>query len=289
MNYILSADWHIRATAPRIRKDEYAMIEFKKIDWILKLATKHKADIIVAGDIFDAPRCPYWLLIMYIELFKQFKHRIYVVPGQHDLHFHNPDLANTPLGALISADVVEIPNNQEIRGVGWEEEMPKENCEILIIHTPVTPDKPPFFMEDAISAKDMMEELHEYHNLIVTGDYHVSHCHISEDCILCNPGPIMRASKDKINFQPRVYLYTNGSIEMKEIPIEKDVFDNEALLEDDRKEYSQELKELISSFDSKQDYVQFWDVLQDVIKISGVTKDVQNILNIVKEKVNGYS
>jgi len=288
MKIVATADWHIRAKNPRIRNDEYAMTQYRKIKWILDLAEKKGADVAVAGDIFDAPRCPYWLLVMYIDLFKRFHKKIYVVPGQHDLHFHNPDLANTPLGALLSAKIVEIPNNKGVRGVGWEEELPEKGSHVLLWHFPVTPEEPPFFMEDAVSAEDMMDQLESKgYGLIITGDYHVAHCTLSEHCILVNPGPIMRSSKDKIDYIPKVFFYDNGMIEEYEIPIEKDVFDLEKLEQDDRKEFSDDLKELIESFSEETKFLNYWEVVQNVAKKAKTSKDATIVLKQVEESYNG--
>ena len=288
MKYVLSADWHIRASAPRIRKDDYTETQFNKVEWILNLAEDHDADVIVAGDIFDSPRCPFWLLNKYMTLFGNFKGTIYAIPGQHDLHFHNPDLENTPLGALINAGVVHIPNNNNIWGVGWGEGIPETWSEILVMHTPVTPDKPPFFMEDAISADEAINKWGHLADLIVTGDYHVPHLTLSADTALCNPGPIMRASKDKMGFEPRVYLYDEGEITTIKIPIKEDVFDEKALRDDDFKEQSDALKELIQSFDGDRNTgMDFWEILDKVALSMGVSVGAKRILDLAKEENRG--
>jgi len=286
--YILTADLHIRATAPRIRKDDYAETQFNKVSSILAIAEEHDADIIVAGDIFDAPRCPYWLLNKYMNLFGNFRGIIWTIPGQHDLHFHNPDLENTPLGALLNAGVVYLPADRDIFGVGWKGEMPDTWTKVLVMHTPVTPNKPPFFIEDAISAHEAIDRWGDRAELIVTGDYHVPHLTISKNTILCNPGPLMRASKDKMEYEPRVYLYDDGGMTAIKIPVSEDVFDDQELDKDDFKEQSEALKELIKSFgQGTGTEVDFWEVLDKIAFAVEASSGAKRVLEIAKEANRG--
>lgn len=287
MKYVFTSDWHIRSTVPRIRKDDYPETQFKKAEWILNFAEEKNADVVIAGDITHGPRCPFWLLNRYIKLFIGFKNNIFVIPGQHDVHNHLPDVSNTPLGVLYQSGAVLFPDDDDIRGIGWEGKMPDKWSEILAIHECITPDTPPFYLKDAISAEDAIEKYGHITDVIVSGDYHQHHVTITEDKILCNPGPIMRASKDKMNYDPCVFLYDDGMIEMIPIPNEKDVFDEEALKDDERKEYSDELKELVEALTMKGDVVDFIKAMEAVAKAMEVSKGAQKVLNQIKENFNG--
>jgi DNA repair exonuclease SbcCD nuclease subunit len=298
MKFICSADWHIRASNPRIRTDDYTNVQLNKIAMILDIAKENDANVIVAGDVFDGPRCPFSLLNRYMDLFSDYKNlgvTIFAVAGQHDLHFHNPDLDNTPLGTFVKSGLITIPRTERIFGVGWGEKIEDAfGSKVLIHHFPVCPDKPPFFMDDAISAEDMLNKIKKTGcELMVTGDYHYGH-YISDfrrNCTLINPGPIMRASKDKMDYVPKVYLYSSEgrlpTIKEINIPVEKDCFDFDIIDNDTKKELSDELKELVGAFSAGKESQKFWDVVDLVLKSAKCHPEVKEIIMEIKEGQNG--
>lgn len=287
MRFVCTADWHIRTTPPRIRKDDYQQALLRKISQILDIAEENAADVLVAGDLFDRPSCSYSMLNALIGLFSGTQNYVHAIPGQHDLHFHNPDLANTPFGTLVAAKSI-LYKEDWLVGVGWGEEIPDEEAEVLLIHRPITPENPPFFMEDAVSAKEFVERYGKQFPLIVSGDYHVRHHLITEDTILVNPGPIMRASKDKMDYRPSVYLVDTESREVETIylDVEKDVWNEDALKQDEKKELSEELKALIEKTGEGIVFGRFWDVVEDVLKAAESPKEVIDVIKEIQETID---
>jgi len=249
MKKIYSADWHITFKKPRIRTDDYTYVQYDKIKFICELANKHNARLIVAGDIFDKPYCPIPWLYAYMVLFQSVKNGVYVVYGQHDLHFHNPNLGRTPIGILLAAGAVKHAG-QIMDVCNFGEVLPEQHHTHLCIHAPITQYEPPFFMEDAVSAADFLQENPEW-QYVVSGDFHEQHVTEVEGRILFNPGPIMRADKGKMQMQPKVILHddTNNEWEWIEIPIKQNIFDIDKLDADDRKDYKDRIREFANNID----------------------------------------
>ncbi len=286
MKYIYSADWHLAFKKPRIRTDDYSITQYEKAKWICQLANKKEACLVIAGDIFDKPSCPIPWLHAYISLFNTVKRKVFVIYGQHDIHFHNPDLSRTPLGVLLASGSVR--NADEIYDVcNFGENIPlKSRSTHLCIHAPITKYAPPFFMEDAVSASEFLEKHTEW-KYIVSGDYHEQHVTELDGRILFNPGPITRPSKDKINFIPAVIFHdTRRDWEWIKIPCKKDVFNLDMMDKDDRTDYKQKFREFAGSIDSGSVKQNFHENLKLVINKSGVKEEALEIIDKVMEKVN---
>lgn len=227
--YILSADWHIRATRPQFRVDEYDEAILKKIEFIVKTANKYDANVIVAGDLVHNIRVGTRIINRLIKILKNMHRRVYAVPGQHDMENHAEDMIPSPYLTLAEAGVIidlssfDIVEN--IVGVPWKGEIkvdPKKinDKTILVVHHAVTPKEPPFFLQNsALSAKEMMDSCSEF-NFIVCGDYHAPHrAKNKRGQILVNCGCISRANKDQYDFQPCIYYLDTENKKFKEIPI----------------------------------------------------------------------
>jgi len=284
MKWIYTADWHIRFNKPRVRTDNYSETQFNKIKWICELANKENASIIVAGDIFDKPVCPIEWQYRYISLFKSVKRSIYTIYGQHDLHFHNPNINKTPYGILVIAEAIK-EFGKLMDACNFGEEVPKCKSTHLCIHAPITKDKPPFFMEDAVSAKDFLKKHLEW-NYIVSGDFHEQHVTTVNGRILFNPGPIMRTAKDKVDFEPKVVFHDTETDQWEwvNIPIETDVFDFDLMDKDDKTEYKDKLREYAGNIDAgstKQNFRENVKVVIDKVKPKDPTLEI--IDNVLEE------
>lgn len=288
MKYIYSADWHIRFKNPRIRTDEYADTQYKKIAWICALANSSGASILVAGDIFDRPVCPIPWLHRYIQLFKSVEEGVYVIYGQHDIHFHNSALDRTPYGILLAAGAVKDAS-QIMDTVNFGEMIPdKPNTEHLCVHIPITRYEPPFFMEDAVSADQFMHENQGW-KYIVSGDFHEQHVTKQDENnhVLFNPGPIMRADKSKMNFQPKVILHDTETelYEWIDIPIDQDVFDLDVADADSRTNYKDKMREFAGSLDVEGEKPNFMDNIREVIAKRKPNKATLKIIDSVMEEI----
>jgi len=290
MRIIATGDWHIRGKGPRIRKDDYAEVQFNKIKWIRNLANELDATIMVAGDVFDKPYCSLYWLNRYIFLLKTVENGVGGIFGQHDIFYHNPVLDKTPYNTLLAAGAIQEnpPNDYDYK---WEcisfGQEPKEGGDCLLIHFPVTAKEPPFFMPDALSAKQFMNKYPGY-KLIVSGDYHDHHITKYKDRLLINPGPIMRSAKDKMNYKPSVTFVDTDTLEYKVyyIPIEEDVFDLDKIDKDDMSSYKQDVKELAQSIKFQTQGKEYEEVLQIVIEEAKADKVTRKIISDIMEKVH---
>lgn len=286
MEYLLSADWHISANKPRIRKDDTVTVQYEKIKWICNLANSLNVPLIVAGDITDKPTLPIVWLNYYIYLLKTVRKGVYVVFGQHDIFYHNPDLKKTALGLLLAAGAVKFVS--ELDGwdsVGWEETVPQMNKR-LCIHHPITPLEPPFFMKEAISAKEFLQ-IFDY-KVVVSGDYHVPHITRSDKGqILINPGPILRSSKDKMDYAPTVVYLNDATMETETfaVPIDGDVFDLTVADKDDIISYREDIRELANHIKFDATGKKYSEVLDYVVKEDNPSKEVKTLISEIMETV----
>ena len=65
MKFICTDDWHIRNSTPRHRVDNFTETQMNKIAFIIELALKRNAWILIAGDIFNSAKEPYKLIWEY--------------------------------------------------------------------------------------------------------------------------------------------------------------------------------------------------------------------------------
>lgn len=235
--FIVCADLHIDSRCPRYRKDNYWETVQEKLLWIVATANDRNARLIIAGDIFDSSKCTQKVVNTVIAIFKEAKYVPYVVAGQHDLKFHT-DIEETPFFTLISAGVVRLIEGayEEFTGVGFGQEVPEKHTKFLIIHKSITPDEPPFFLPDAISAVDAFSKYAGY-TYIVAGDYHVPFVKqkksVRMNRYIINCGTMMRNTKDMKNYIPKIFeidtdANTVSEIEVPHEPFET-VFDTEAI------------------------------------------------------------
>lgn len=227
--FILSADWHIRSSRPQYRVDDYAETILRKAEFIVDTANKYKANLIIAGDIFHNIRVGIRTVNRVLRILKKMERDVYCVPGQHDMENHGADLTPTPYQTLIEAGVIinlGVDPVDNIYGAGWEQELgdfvETDKETILVIHHSITPEEPPFFLENsAMSAKDIMEKCPEF-KFIVSGDYHVPHITKGKNQIVFNCGCIGRSDKNQIDFEPVIYVLdtADGKHKKIKIPIE---------------------------------------------------------------------
>src|SRR4030042_5918323 len=87
---ILTGDWHIRATVPVCRTDDFLAAMWKKVDFILDLSVEHRVPILVAGDVGLKSQWPNWLEEEFIKKHKKTSPAagkltgIYDIPGPQE-------------------------------------------------------------------------------------------------------------------------------------------------------------------------------------------------------------
>jgi DNA repair protein SbcD/Mre11 len=284
MKYILTSDWHVRASNPKYRVDEYSESLFNKIAWIVRLSNKMNIPIIVPGDLFENIRVGIRTINRLIRILKKCKNKIYCVPGQHDKEFHGVDLLPTPYlnlmesGAIVNLGNVKIDN---LYGIGWAEKSSEkyevDDDTVIVMHYCTTPGDPAFFLEEnALSSDDVLRSFSEFRN-IVTGDYHTPHVKISniKGQILVNPGCIGRSKKDQINFKPRVYILDTKSRSVSKIYIpirpSEDVFNIPENVDVIDKEFSEHIEKIIESSKNEENKPSFISTVRNILKVGNFT------------------
>ncbi len=253
MNLLLTGDLHLRKTNPRFRRDDYLYSLTKKLKQIVIIANKYNAVLLIAGDIFDSPNVGYRVLNTVVSTFRKLNNKIYAVPGQHDMLNHRQDMSETPYRSLelalkgkfidITGKSEVIAKNVQVYGASFGLEPNKnpstKGFNILLAHIPVTKGEPPFFLTDALSAKQALR-LYKNYQCIVTGDYHIPHItKLKSKRVLVNVGTIARNTVSQLEYNPHVTLLNTTTLNIKKIKLKvqpaEDVFNLDAALEQKEK------------------------------------------------------
>lgn len=290
MNLIVTSDWHIRASIPENRIDNFLQAQEEKIKFILKKSIEHKAPIIVAGDIGDKPKWENWLLRKYISMFKSHQEKIYVLPGQHDLPDHRLDQLNqSALGVLVASKavvpllrelvisdclIVPFPFGKKIKSYHCSI---KNKKSIAIIHTLVSRTKLWSKQENFISAKNLLKK--NNYDFIISGDNHQSFYECYKDKTLINPGSLMRTTIGQQDHLPRCYLInlTKGSIQKIFIPIKSlDVVFNIEKVKN-KNENDKRIKAFVNSLDCDLEFkIKFKENLKKFFSKNKTNKKIKN-------------
>lgn len=283
-NWICCGDIHMRAVAPRYRIDDYWDTALSKLLWIIEYANNVDARVLIAGDLFDSSKASVGVVTTIASIFKEAKYTPYVVAGQHDLRYHTY-MEQTPIFNLLVSGVIRVISgyHEGIVGVNFDEYIPDDiEADVLLIHKCITEDEPPFFLEDAISAKEMMDKYSNY-KFIISGDYHVPFIRKKDGRVLINCGTMLRNKKDMINYQPVIWHIHGDIVDKINIPIKQDVFDIESIEYDEKHGISidtEKLKELMQSDDTLFDFSSILSKLNKEMISKGITID--------KSKVNQF-
>lgn len=106
--YLVIGDLHWRAENPIGRTDNYQEALAAKLEECWRLASVHNVDAILqTGDLFDSADVAQTTMDDLWDIIERAPAPIYTVPGNHDLHGHNPEtLYRAPLGHLFRRRVV---------------------------------------------------------------------------------------------------------------------------------------------------------------------------------------
>jgi predicted phosphodiesterase len=276
MKVLCMGDVHIRATAPRCRKDDYREAMRKKLEAIrhLQLSNTYPELTLDAGDIFDyAKPSPnlLWFAISHLPV------GLHSVPGNHDLPNHAlTRLSDSGWHLLEKIGILNTPPHPRITYAPWGQDIaPKEGSDILIAHAMVWKKSPPWPNAEGYEARELLKKFPQF-KLIVTGHHHQSFCAKYKGRWLVNPGSLMRSRTDQWDHEPTVYIWdeernTVDPIVLPHLPPEQ-VMDEEHLRRMDEAERRRELsgeklEELVQKLEENQDGyggVSFEDALQRV-------------------------
>lgn len=288
MKLVCTSDWHIRLNNPENRIDDYVNNQIEKVRWILRYCRDQEAVLVIAGDLFDSPNTPRWLVNKYLELFTDYGVDIVACAGQHDQHFHSLELRNTPIGTFYSSGLVQKAWGH-ITAVDWDEEYTPDTNDVLIVHRCVT-EKPNEFIPYSYTASEMMKKYKDK-RFIISGDYHVPHFLQQGNRLLINPGSLMRSGKNQYDYEPCVWVLDtqDGDFGRVYIPIKpaSEVFNLDNMDRvDDKAEVDKRFDDLINSFNDEETKPDYESNLNMVVESYKPTESVVAITSNVMEVCN---
>jgi hypothetical protein len=262
---ILSSDWHLRLDTPLCRTDDYLEAQMRKIKFIKSLSDDHGGiPVIMAGDLFNK----WWIgpakesKEFIADLIKELPW-IIMVPGQHDLPYHNLELLpKSGLAILEAAGIVDILINQlSILGQQPTHRLPGKipiditgfpygvkYCDlktrakgirtICVMHHLVMADKEKAWPgAEEERASKLLKKLKGY-DVILTGDNPKQFVLEKDKRLLVNPGSMMRMKSDQEDHIPAVYLWwaESNTIEARPLPMEEGVISQEHIETEEKRE-----------------------------------------------------
>lgn len=280
MRYICTSDSHFTHIRPVHRIDAYVEVSLAKMLWVVLLCNKYKAALIIAGDIFDGIKVPYYLVNRLSDILKKCKMGVFTIAGQHDMEYKSLDLEPSPYSTLQrTGAITNLGENKYLQGISWGEKVVPKNKPILVVHYTITEKEPPFFLKDAISADEAFEKYKGY-KYIISGDYHHSYVKRKNGRVLINCGPILRSSKDQYDFRPKVYLIDTEKNGLKAIyvPIVSPeyVFNIPKEIETDNA-FSDKMKEFIIKLNESKKRPNYETVVKMILKETNASENVQSI------------
>lgn len=307
MKIIASGDWHIRSTTPTNRVDDYTLAQKIKVMNLLATAGSESLPILQPGDFFDTPRINFVLLSEMIQLFDQYRAKIYAVFGQHDLRYHTSH-NDTPLALLNKIQRVILLGKQkyilggqtkgnpgmiDVYGASWGDEIPvphpSHNYKVLVLHKMIIGDKKLWDQQEGhVWAREFLGKYPDY-NLIISGDNHQTFTVKSNNRILINCGSLMRMTIDQKDHKPCFYIVDTVANTLEEHLLPFEPFDKVMNVEKVEKEKKRttDLDAFVSGLKGMQSDLgmDFAHSIQTAVEKNKVDKRVhQVILDCMKEK-----
>lgn len=256
---IFCSDIHLqhRPPAARSTEDWYAAMK-RPLDQLRELQKKHDCPIVCAGDVLDRWNSPPELINWAIENLP----KMYAIPGQHDLPYHNMlDIKRSAFWTLVEAGVI-LPAwprccatpKLTLHGFPWGREL--ESCRpeglsgfhVAVVHKYVWTKVAGAYPGASVDGhfKSVLRRMTGY-DAIVIGDNHVSWQYKKSGML--NPGSLMRRTVGQVSHQPLVGLMDDmGSIDTHFLDVDEDVFAAPEEMPDQSisSEFVEELKTLVS-------------------------------------------
>ncbi len=311
MDFIATADLHLTTETPQSREDGYTKQILSKFEQILRI-TKNKTNsnlLVVAGDFFDSPHpshVPYSLTTKIIEIINNHNVTIFVVPGQHDLRYHQKGLKNTPLGTLQAAGVVTILSEHEktyhdimpeysFIGKGWNSTLKINDGDVLIMHQMIIKNKLWKTQENGITGQQILKKYPNF-SYIISGDNHLPHLIKQNNRFQLNCGSIPRKNKTQIDYHPCVWKVNLEEKKITKIKLKikpKEVVFNFGKIEqkekeDERKKQALEKipKFIEKLFDGNKTSPKFPLILKQIVDETKPSIPVKIIINDTMERIS---
>jgi len=226
MKILLLGDAHLRYKGPSSRKDDFFQTQFSKFTQVLDIYQEEGCELFLqAGDLFDNPKPPNFLMARYISLLKEREVIVCSVLGQHDVSMHNlGSVERSAVNVFRSSEVLVTLGAQPrkigdvlVYGCSWKEPVPtpqRNSRAILVIHEMIG-DKPLYPGHQPIRPRSFIHT-HSGYELVLCGDYHYSFYAEEGGNKIVNCGAMVRLNtkQDDLEIKPRVAIYDTTTREL---------------------------------------------------------------------------
>ena len=198
--------------------------------------------LVIGGDIWDKWKQPPGMINLIIQQFRRF-HRVYAIPGQHDLPYHEYDSRHqSAYWTLVEAGVVHdlepgynvdlTDRNVALWAYPWGNliKRPKPDdhknwLRVCVAHRYVWKNAHRYEgAPNRQSVERMYDKLHGY-DVALFGDNHMGWLDAETGCTIVNNGTFMRRKMDERHYKPRCHLvYADGRVEPSYFDVEDDKF-----------------------------------------------------------------
>ena len=211
MKFILTADWHLRATPPRCRIDkDWIETQRKALNQVFEHACSYRCDVLVVGDIFHSNSDASFQCIQLVQDLADKLNGIgkglFILCGNHDLLYHSSqNIDKSAIGILMHSNNICPISYYDSRISAPNFDEPCVDNEYIFRHILTFPDEksmPPNV--SAITAKELLN-LYPYSSWIFTGDYHKHFVYGENNRYVVNPGCLICQATDFKDYQPGVY------------------------------------------------------------------------------------
>jgi len=235
---IITADWHLRDTAPICRVDNFWETQWGKVAHIRVLQKKYDCPVLHAGDLFDSWKASPYLLR---ETLRSLPDQFYTIYGNHDLPQHNLELhEKSAVDVLDEAERIHL-----MSGVHWGQKLASGEyyhleirCrKILMMHTMTWKTAPAWPGDTSPSASALLRRYPKF-DLIVVGHNHKSFVVSNGGRLLISPGSITRQAANKDEDKPRVYLWNaaKNKVQVEYLPYDPNAVTREHIEETRRRD-----------------------------------------------------
>ena len=241
MNYLVTADNHLRPDAPVCRKEtpeEWYNFQYQRLLEIVNLANKNNAELIMGGDVLDSARTQSEMIVMLLDALSTMARTTHIIGGNHSLNYHREaNIMSSTIGIIKAmsdggiGDIIYHTCNEESINGRFEHSY-RLNEEITIVHTLCmeTEDDIPFNCE-AVTPDYLFAKYDT--PFICTGDYHKAFATVQDNRAVINPGCMVQQSVREKEYQPSVYLFNTddvGSIKRLYLTYDNSLISDEHLL-----------------------------------------------------------
>lgn len=302
MKFILTADWHLRASRPRCRiDDDWYGTQKKAIEQIEKIAIEKNCDVIINGDIFNSITDTSFQCIQMVQDFAKRLNvhalSCYMIAGNHDLLYHSTqNIEKSAIGILFNSENIfpvkeffeKYPYNNSGEKINYSasnfDEQDNIFAHVVFKHILCFPDSKSLpFNVDAMTAKDLLEEFPNA-KWIFTGDYHKNFYYEKNHRHVINPGCLLRQASDFKNYQCGVYFVDTEKEIVEFIPIidkEQFVDDSYILKQEEREQRIENFVEKLK--DTKNVSLDFLDNVKKAMQANNFENEIKNVIEELLE------